>query len=174
MPQACGAAQASAAGPREAAGETTPTAAFGGTTRRSRPFSFERVQSSKAGQARGTVPAGVALQQQSTAEADLAITAAPSQPPQHGGGSSSGGAAISQAAEPTRLEHLQDMVELAESGCRVFWPPELTLAEAKRLLAEQLRPPQQHAEAVSDTEYVLSSQELEFELNAQLDIEGWL
>ena len=72
------------------------------------------------------------------------------------------------------LELLQDMVELAEGGCRVCWPPELTLAEAKRLLAEHARPSQQLAEEPSDTEYVLSSQELEFELDAQMGIEGWL
>ena len=82
----------------------------------------------------------------------------------------------SQSSEHLDAEVMREMVELADSGCRVYWPPELSLAQARQRLAEP-KPPQQ-AEPVavpaSEADFVFSSQELEAELDAQLELEGWL
>jgi hypothetical protein len=91
-------------------------------------------------------------------------------------GGSSGAATSKQPKEPSSLEVMQEMVELADSGCRVHWPPELSLATARRLIEEQQQPQRAvpAAEPEHEPEFVFSSQELEAELGAQLELEGWL
>ena len=89
-----------------------------------------------------------------------------------------GSAATSQqGAVSPDLEILAEMVELASSGCLVFWPAGLNLAAAKALLAGPAGATCSQAStaaAPEDPEVVLSSQELEHELEALLTLEGWV
>ena len=91
---------------------------------------------------------------------------------------SSSGAAdpAGQSSEQLDAEVMREMVDLADSGCRVYWPPELSLAQARQRLAEP-KPPLRAvpvAEPACEADFVFSSQELEAELDAQLELEGWL
>ena len=90
-------------------------------------------------------------------------------------GSSEAAASASLHSEQVSFEVMQEMVELADSGCRVYWPPELSLNLARRLLAERQQPQRAEpvAEPACEPEFVFSSQELETELAAQLELEGW-
>ena len=89
-----------------------------------------------------------------------------------------GSAATSQQGAVSQdLEILAEMVDLASGGFLVFWPPGLDLAAAKALLAGPAAASSSQASTVAapeDPELVLSSQELEHELEALLALEGWV
>ena len=86
-------------------------------------------------------------------------------------------AAAQQGAVSQDLEILAEMVELARGGFLVFWPPGLDLASATALLAAPAAAASSQASTAAatpeDPELVLSSQELEHELEALLTLEGW-
>ena len=95
-------------------------------------------------------------------------------------GGSGAASAVAQHQGPHDLEVLTELVELADSGCSVFWPPGLSLSEARSLLvASRLAPHVQSGQqpaagaAVEEAEVVFSSQELEAVLESQLELEGW-
>ena len=84
--------------------------------------------------------------------------------------------ASQSSSEHMSIEVMREMVELADSGCLVYWPAELSLSMARQLLAQRLQgqPPAAEVEPECEPEIVFSSQELEAELEAQLELEGWL
>ena len=89
-------------------------------------------------------------------------------------GCGSAGTPQQEAVSPD-LEILAEMVELASGGYLVFWPPGLDLAAAKALLAGPTGATSSQAStAAAPEDPVLSSQELEHELEALLTLEGWV
>jgi ribonuclease HI len=195
-----GAAAASAACPREASGKTTPTAALGGISRRSRPFSFERVQRGQAEQASGGGPteaelcmpaagtspaeqpgqvarlgqAALTLEAEDFSGVQLPLAKKKRQPRRRvAGGTGSDAAAVPEQASSSAAACTQSQPDEVGSPWqdfqRLFEPAEEPAAQLEQSCAV----PSEPLRAPSSPEQVLSSQELEAELEFQLALEGF-